>query len=66
MIRTIFAALLGRAIDRGGMKGAIIGAVGQRALNRMGRFGWVIGELILLWSLTTGRRRRFNRLPALT
>ncbi|MCR5871356.1 MULTISPECIES: hypothetical protein [unclassified Sphingomonas] len=63
MIRTIFAMLLGRAIDRrdgrGGMKGAIIGAMGQRALTRMGPFGWVIGGLILLWSLLTGRKRRY-------
>ena len=63
MIRTIFAALLGRAIDRrdgrGGMKGAIIGAMGQRALTRMGPFGWVVGGAILLWSFLSGRKRRY-------
>ena len=63
MTRTRFAALRGRAIargdGRGGMKGAIIGAMGQRALTRMGPFGWVIGGAILLWSLLTGRKRRY-------
>lgn len=62
MIRTIAAALLGRAIDRrdgrGGLKGAVIGAVGQRALTRMGPVGLAIGGALLAGSMLRDRKRR--------
>jgi hypothetical protein len=47
MIRTIIGALLGRELDRrdgrGGMGGAMVGALATRAVTRMGPLGMALG-----------------------
>ncbi|QHL90097.1 hypothetical protein GVO57_03695 [Sphingomonas changnyeongensis] len=47
MIGKVIGALVGREIDRrdgkGGLKGAVIGAVAVSALRRMGPLGLVLG-----------------------
>ena len=61
VIRTIIAALIGRAIDRrdgdGGAKGAIAGIVASSVLRRLGPLGWVIGALWMAGGFLFGRRR---------
>jgi hypothetical protein len=47
MIRTIIGALLGRELDRrdgrGGVGGAMVGALATRAVTRMGPLGMALG-----------------------
>lgn len=47
MIRTIIGALLGRELDRrdgrGGVGGAVVGALATRAVTRMGPLGMALG-----------------------
>ena len=47
MIRTIIGALLGRELDRrdgrGGVGGAMVGALETRAVTRMGPLGMALG-----------------------
>jgi hypothetical protein len=47
MLRTMIGALVGKEIDqrdgRGGVKGALLGAVAARAVTRMGPLGLLLG-----------------------
>jgi hypothetical protein len=51
MLRTVLGALVGREIDRrdgrGGLGGALVGALATRAVTRMGPLGLAVGAAYL-------------------
>jgi hypothetical protein len=62
MIRNLIGALVGSQIDRrdgrGGLKGAALGYVAQRAITRMGAPGLLLAGGYGLYRLARDRRRR--------
>ncbi|AQR74104.1 hypothetical protein [Sphingomonas sp. LM7] len=62
MIRNLIGAFIGNRIDRrdgrGGVKGAAIGYVAQRAITRMGVPGLVLAGGYGLWKMRADRRKQ--------
>ncbi|MDP5277713.1 hypothetical protein Q9Q95_02150 [Sphingomonas sp. DG1-23] len=62
MIRNLIGALVGSQIDRrdgrGGLKGAALGYVAQRAITRMGAPGLLLAGGYGLYRLAKDRRRK--------
>ncbi|MDV3459029.1 hypothetical protein RZN05_18670 [Sphingomonas sp. HF-S4] len=62
MIRNLIGAFIGNRIDRrdgrGGVKGAAIGYVAQRAITRMGVPGMVLAGGYGLWKMRSDRRKQ--------
>ena len=62
MIRNLLGALIGSRIDRrdgrGGLKGAALGYVAQRAISRMGTPGLLLAGGYGLYRLAKDRRRQ--------
>jgi hypothetical protein len=62
MIGKVIGALVGREIDRrdgrGGMKGAVIGAVAMGAMRRMGPLGLALGGAYVAKKMLGRRRER--------
>ena len=64
MIRGVLGAVVGSQIDRrdgrGGVKGAAMGYVAQRAIARMGVPGLLLAGGYGLWKMRSDRRKRRN------
>lgn len=64
MIRGILGAIIGNQIDRrdgrGGVKGAAMGYVAQRAIGRMGLPGLLLAGGYGLYKMRADRRKRRN------
>lgn len=64
MIRNLIGAFIGNRIDRrdgrGGMKGAAMGYVAQRAITRMGAPGLLLAGGYGVYRMLSDRRKRRN------